>query len=302
VKKYPDSCPQERIVEEITNQGDGSRMTVRKDIKALVELGVLYIHKEKQNSSVHNVRIKVESYNILKSVLDELAKIREAFLSLAIASKEVIDWYYDEIRRIYNSNGGKLSKENVYEIDSLIQTTFDARISLWDLFQHFIGIYLLHSILEWPRKIADIKALDRLNTVLFETIKEIHTKVSKCNDTPKDLPLTGSKTYITGKVIDRLFFLKHEELYKAIINFEFVGLDEYAENVIDPLWKSGLQYAADGLYAAYQYSEDYQLEIQGRIDKSRDWREEVNRYVKGLSADTKAWLRSNSDKDYLKNT
>jgi hypothetical protein len=87
-------------------------------------------------------------------------------------------------------------------------------------------------------------------------------------------------------------FLKHDELYKAIIKFEYVGVDEHAENVADHLSMSGSQYIADGLYASYAYDESSSQwrTIQEKIDRSRDWRWVVNRYVKGLPADTKAWL------------
>jgi hypothetical protein len=65
-----------------------------------------------------------------------------------------------------------------------------------------------------------------------------------------------------------LFFLKHDELYKAIINFEYVGVDEHAENVADHLWMSGSQYIADGLHASYvcDDSSSQWRAIQEKID------------------------------------
>lgn len=289
VKKNPDSCIKERIVESLTAQGIGSRMTILKDIKELEELKVICIDKEKQNSQVHYVRINSDS--VLYSVLEELGNIKKAFLSLTEATKYEFNGYYRSMLDIYrkvDSNGGKIDMNDEYheldQIESIQDDISLARTSLQNLFQHFMGIYLLHSIFEWPKKVADKKALDKLYTALFETIKEIHIELSNCYYFPED------KAHMIGEIVNQLFFLKRDKLYNSIIDLGCIGVDKYAEAVLDLLWKSGFQYAADGLEQAYKESSPRRREIEKNIDKLRDWRDVVNKHVNSLSDIEKVFI------------
>jgi hypothetical protein len=304
VKKNPDSCIKERIVESVIAQGIGSRVTILKDIKNLEELEVIYIDKEKQNSQIHHVRIN--SNSVFISVLEDLGNIKKAFFSLAEATKYAFNGYYRQILEIYKeveSKGSKIDMNEEYneadQVEGIWETISLAKRSLESLFQHFIGIYLLHSIFEWPKKVEDKKALDKLYTALFETIKEIHIELSNCYHFAED------KTHMIGEIVNQLFFLKRDKLCNAIVDLECVGVGEYAEDVLDLLWKSGFQYTADGLEQAYKYEESSprRREIEKNIDKLRDWRDVVNKYVNSLPDPImKAFIRSGSNKGYIQNT
>jgi hypothetical protein len=258
VRNNPDSSIKERIINALTDEGKGSRKTILKDIKVLEDYGMVYVHKEKPNSQVHYVRIRNDS--ILLRVTEDLELFKKNFSSLVEAAKRVIN----ELE--------PWNKSDKYEGEyQEIRIAVDIEISLQTLFEHFLGIYMLYSVFDWPTRVDDRLALDRLYAIVFETIKEMRFKLSELL-----VLYTGPHLFI-GDIIGQLFILKPDRLHRTIEDLKAGRLGEYAEPVLDSLWQSGLPFVPDGVLYAYQFVKTKKKEQRKLVDKWKlnDWRNVV---------------------------
>jgi DNA-binding transcriptional ArsR family regulator len=288
--EHPDSTIKERIIENLTKAGKGSRKTILRDIRTLEDLGVIYIDKEKPNSQVHYVRIRND--NVLLSVMDELATLKDAFSVLIDDAKQTFDYFYRNI--------GVIIASKKYRLEDAQLAVVHAQISLQILFQHFIGLYFLYSIFVWPREVADKKTRDRLHTMLFETIREIQIKLADVHyphvENHKDFRGLDQQ-FVNSEIIDDSFILKEDKLHKTIIDLEYIGLGEQGEAVLDLLWKFGFRFVPDGYFHIYLWGDSKKKEILNlHLDKVRDWRYIVKEYVEDLPPDEKKWSRAVSNK------
>lgn len=280
VRNNPNSCIKQRIVDSLTADGKGSRKTILKDIEKLVEYGILYIDKKKPNSQVHYVRENNDS--ILLPVIEHIRNLKDAFSLLIDEAKMEFDEIYERTK-VYDVG-------NREEFFNDQQTLVDAQLSLKILFQHSIGIYLLYSLFVWPQEVTDKKTLDKLYTVVFDGLKEIQIKLSEVFVSYSESDL------MTGDIIDDLFTLKPEKLYSTVINLEYIGLGEYCEAVLDPLWKFGFRFVPDALLHVRDYMEEHKRRRLNMMDKLKDWRNIVKEHVNNLPPDQKKWSRAVSDK------
>jgi hypothetical protein len=256
VRNNPDSTIKERIIKTLTDEALGSRKTILKDIKILEEYGMVYIHKKKPNSQVHYVMIRNDS--ILLRMTEDLEHFKKNFSSLVEAAKRVINderWNKDDYDEV---DGVRILNERIVKIELSLQT----------LFEHFIGIYMLYSVLDWPTRLDDRRALDRLHAIVFEMIKEIRLELSELPQLPN---------LFIGDIIEQLFILKPHKLHRTVEDLKASGLGQYAEPVLDSLWQSSLPFVPDGVLYTYRVNEKMRKRNRKFIDKwkLRDWRNVV---------------------------
>jgi hypothetical protein len=252
VRNNPNSTIKERIIKTLTDEGKGSRKTILKDIKTLEVYGMVRIDKEKPNSQVHFVRIRDDS--ILLQMMKDLEHFKKNFSSLVEAAKRV---FKDEpLNKDDYDDGVRILNGRVLNIEIALQT----------LFEHFIGIYMLYSVLDWPSRLDDRRALDRLHALVFEMIKEIRLQLSELPQLP---PL------FIGDIVEQLFILKPHKLHRTIEYLKASGLGVYTEPVLDSLWQSSLPFVPDGVL--YAYRSPKQKEQRKLMDKwkLKDWRNVV---------------------------
>jgi hypothetical protein len=149
-----------------------------------------------------------------------------------------------------------------------------AHESLWILFQHFVALYILNCTVVWPRTVSDRKMLDRLYSLVFDTIKEIQLRLPVHHE---HLEL------LTGEHVHDTFILKDNKLYNSVRYLEPVGLGKSTSDLLDMLWKVGLDFVPDALLHTYELNEKGKNERKKRWSgKMKDWRNELNWYVNRL--------------------
>jgi hypothetical protein len=244
-----------RIIDDLTKRGKGSRMTILRDINTLVEEEVLYVYKVKQNSQTHYVHRSKES--LLLSVTTDLRRLKNAFFTLC-----------DESKNAFTRMIEKMDTQRSWGDMSLIAR---AHTSIWTLFRHFVSICMLNCTVVWPQKIGvrDRKMLDTLYSIVFDTIKEIQIKL------PEAIHYEHLEI-LTGEHIHESFVLKDHKLYDVIRRLEPVELDKCAKELLDVLWKVGLDFVPDALFHNYEYGEELRRKRQKTLKrKTKDWRSQV---------------------------
>jgi Fe2+ or Zn2+ uptake regulation protein len=282
IRNTSNSLVKERIIEHLTKDGKGSRKTILKDIKQLEEYGMVYIDKEKPNSQIHYVRIQNKS--VLLSVMENIKNLRDAFFLILDASKIK----FDELNEIIESNDAEEGEDRA---GSLQVGIVHAEVSLQRLFQHSFGMYVLYSLFVWPKEVNDKKTLDKIYTVVLNGLKEIQMKFAEIFGEKSE-----SAESIVGDIIKELFVLKPDNLYSTIINLEYVGLGEYGEAVLDPLWEFGFRFVPQGLLDFHELNEEGKRDSLAKIEGLKDWRDIVSRRVDKLPPSAKDWARAVSDK------
>jgi hypothetical protein len=223
----------ERIIQYLTANGKGSRKTILRDINTLEAEGVVYFYREKPNSQTHYVHKSKDS--ILLLVIDDLHRLKNAFFALI-----------DETSNTIAEMMEKMKGQNIPATPETLRPLIDIYESLWILFQHFIAVYILNCTVVWPKKVSDRKMLDRLYSLTFDTVKEIELRLS-------EIVFRWQLEYLRRRYIRDTFVLKGDKLYDIIRCFQQVGLNKYADDLLDILWKVGHDFVPDAFFHAPKY-------------------------------------------------
>jgi tetratricopeptide (TPR) repeat protein len=146
------------VINELSEKGLGSRVTILKDIKKLEDYGIIVARKANKNTSTYSLYI---NNNYIKDLIDIHEDFEKSFIELAEKLKsKIFDDDLFKIQPIPNQNTLKV----VHEI--LL------------IYVHFIAMNMLHAIFNWPEMIRDHDKLIKLNAILFANLQKLHASVS----------------------------------------------------------------------------------------------------------------------------
>ena len=142
----------------------GSRITVRNDLAELEAEKYIIVRKDKPRSQTHRLFINEE--NILVKVTSEMNEFKKKYFALLKTMKT--NYQQIESKR----------KDFLHSRRQPIDDEYSNVRLAWFLYNHFIGVYLLRALFGW-QDIKDTQTVNKLYIILFETILEIHLKLSE---------------------------------------------------------------------------------------------------------------------------
>ena len=164
---------------------------------------------------------------------ENIGNLRDTFFELIVEAKRIISIKLSATA--LQSPKDKLSPAHLEDMKAIILT----QESLRTLLEHILGIYMLYFILEWPKKVSDPIRRQKLYTITFQKIQEIHLKLLET------FP-AGQKSN-TERIVDDFFVLKPDLLKETFTSLNDIGLGDQAKSVIDLLWKFSSPFISDGL-------------------------------------------------------
>jgi hypothetical protein len=127
------------------------------------------------------------------------------------------------------------------------------------------------------KRITDKGTLDTIYAIAFETIKELGYRVSEVMRL-----VTGTDNFFTlysSITTEKLFVLKPHKLAEIFQYLKEGGLEEFSDDVMDPLWKASLPFVNDSLLQVYQLADQPEerkslLRVKDEM-KLNDWRQVI---------------------------
>ena len=215
IRKKPE-ISQQKVIDELSPQSMGSRMTVIKGIKNLNKIGLIKILKDKPNSQIHKLVVNEDS--LFGSVTHDLDNFKETYLKLLNKSSRKINLKLEE------------------------HETF--LINIISLYTTLLHTYIIQSILIWTSQIRDRDVLDKLFKLVLHRMSEIGNKISvvfKIESTVPQIDKAIIYKYLKSPLIKSFFF---SHLYLDLNIMEYLtryadkyGVEKEIEGVLDIVWK-----------------------------------------------------------------
>jgi hypothetical protein len=223
VEKNP-GTNKEEIISYLTNEGIGSRMTIRKAIANLIEYGMISQRRatDKPNNQVLELYINEDS--VFLSVYRELDKFKNLF--------------FDRIEKIRQKD---LDQNTWVEIDALL-------VHLVYICLHVLGAYLFYFFLRWPTQIYDVAIRNKLYAIIIYRIVEIQSKLSevffiKSTAIQKYYSVLPSEiddpAPILATFCSHMGVLKPDTIVKILEDYKKCNAHEEIIPLIDSAWKIG---------------------------------------------------------------
>jgi hypothetical protein len=211
----------EDIIKKLTQDSQGSLMTIRKDIKILEEeYNMIISKKDKSNRWISQFYINEDS--ILLDTYNNLNNFKKNFI-------ETID------NIVKDENWSKNVELNKFDI---------VISSLILIYVHTLNTYITYILLEWSNKLEnDTTLLNKLFSLIFFTFVEINLKLINSFRIPYVKPLTGLPTFkeITSPVsqgfLYNQFLLKPHIILNVLKEYQKIKLHPYIFPLLDSAWK-----------------------------------------------------------------
>jgi hypothetical protein len=205
------NCNKQSVVRAL--YGKLSRVPVINTIKELCEDNVITARKENQNSRDH--KLSVNTGNILFKVSKELDDFDKSFfVLLKRVSKE-----YD---RLYSHKIPRDSQQR--DILNLLSECFH-------IFYELVDIYLVRSVLEWPKIVTDRETKRQIYSMVFTKIIDIYLRMSETCSSRK-LGFLASNTTISFQ--RRIYYT--EKLIHHFNSFTNGGMEKEIDDVLECMW------------------------------------------------------------------
>jgi tetratricopeptide (TPR) repeat protein len=208
----------QKVVDKVSEEGKGSRVTILNDIEILIENGLISARKIKKNSPNYNLYVN-DSY--LKDLIDIYNEFEECFIEMIEKIKPQI--FTDN----FVSNFKNDKSQNQLKILHVINT----------IYSHFIAMVLIHAIFNWPEMIKDDEKLNKLNTILFAKIQKLHKAISESfRHESNKLQFTLDVPLLANTVLS-WFKLNPSYLKSSIHLAKVYNLSSQMDKILDITWK-----------------------------------------------------------------
>ena len=217
IKNNPD-CNKQKVVNAL--DGQLSRVPILHTLKELKKEGIISESKEKQNSRDH--KLNVNAGNIVVSVSQEIDELEKAFFSLFKSIKKKYDAVYS------SANSTNTYKGNIQDDVSKIVDL------LWEsssIFYEIVNVYLLRSVILWPKKVQDKDVLKKLYSIVYTKIADISLRLSevlKLHSALDYSPLFYTNTWRNVYATEN--FAKHVKLFKDS------NMEKESELLLNSIW------------------------------------------------------------------
>ena len=215
--------------------GQYSRVPIYDAITFLDRNQMIVIRKDKHNSQVHRLFINDDS--LLLALIHDLDSFEKNYLQL--------------LRKV-QKNEPKGSMMTIY--------------APFTIYQHLLGMYLIHSLQTWPRQTDDPLMLKRLYTTLFSRLSKIHLEIYKIHH--QMAGQSSARDLVWHDMIKRSFLIHYEIRFFHWYCNKIKAVEEF-ENVMDVVWR--ISY--DFFPLSDLWKEVDKLKNGKEMDKFRDWRE-----------------------------
>ena len=215
----------QNLVDWGTSQHIGSRNTILKAIDRLEESGIIEVDKGKPNSTIH--RLYINNDSILLLVMEELDGFENVFPDL--------------IEKINSRSKGHDLNGIPYN-----QNELNFFVTLFVVYQQFIGMLVYHAIHTWPARLKDDNTLKRLYATLFSRLRKIQLNLTCAikTDKPYNYSIDVSKTVVQLLFVMQPSHIKHlQSMGKA-----YDAINE-VETLLDVVWKVSRTYFRYSMWA-----------------------------------------------------
>jgi hypothetical protein len=211
----------EKVIFELTKEGVGSRMTIRKAIANLLEYGMILQRKQKDKPNNQVLELYVNKDSIFLAVYSEL----DNFTNLTL----------DLVEKITRKNlHQKSNSKNNELLDHL----------LW-VYHHVLGAYIINFMLRWTTEIHDKVLRNRLYAIVLYRMTEILSKLSENFEESERIPDIRTPTVsvafspILQTFVQHLFLLTPETIVKILEDYKKYNMHKEVIPLIDSAWKIG---------------------------------------------------------------
>ena len=211
----------EKIISRLTEEGVGSRMTIRKAITSLAEYDLILQRKQKDKPNSQIWEMYVNKGSIFLTVYNELDNFRNLF--------------FDLIK--------KITKRNLVQKTSFEYNNLEYHL-LW-ICHHVLGAYLSYFVLKWPTQIHDIVVQNKLYTIVLYKIVGILSKLSETFEEYERVPdirtPTISVTFspILQTFVQHLFLLTPKVVVEILEDYKKYDMHKEVIPLIESAWKIG---------------------------------------------------------------
>jgi hypothetical protein len=240
-------CTAEDIVK---GQNKIGRKKVFKILNELKKEAIIL--SEQSETNRRNIKLFVNGNNLLVSVPRQLEEFNKVFFDLLMKAEE------------------KVSDKTNYEQDLIYDLIL--------IYQHVVGIYLLNSLLIWPKILKDKNSLNNLYTMFFGKIVEIQSKLSEIFKVTDFLPPFNQATVaavdspLSNSLITDSFHLSPANMLRIVDVCKRYQILNEVKPVLDVAWKIG--------FDIYPYTElDLNLIPEDRDTVLKDWRIAIGYYM-----------------------
>jgi hypothetical protein len=167
ITNNPD-CSKESVNRYMNGLHAASRATTIKDLSDLENDEIININRQKQNS--RDVKLRVNSGNIVVLVTIELEQFEKAFVALLNKVRTEFDNTYSDIKKIHPNN---LSKKDLSKVNPILESMTE----LLRIFYELVDSYMVRSLMFWSNKVQDKDALKKLYSIVFTKISDIQLHI-----------------------------------------------------------------------------------------------------------------------------
>lgn len=217
-----------------------SRMTVLKTINGLVAKGFIIKREDK---------IKHRTYHLFVNHQDVAISFEKDLQAFKHFYTSLIGFISQDLMKSSNN------KNNKSKHDNLIRAILGP-------YKHLYMMYITSDLLLWNKRPLDNDTLHRKFSVFFKIMKEILVKLIKL------FPDNKSNQITNQLLTDNSYGLSELHILHILKTFDEYGLSDYAEPVVDVLWK--LSYPILPLIYPSQYKKHF------RDGTLKDWRKLFN--------------------------
>jgi hypothetical protein len=164
------------------------------------------------------------------TVSNELKEFEEAFFSLLIKVKEKFEALYLEIWTQYSSDPSKRDLLKIHPIINLISESFH-------IFYEVVDIYMIRSMMIWPKKIQDRDILRKLYSIIFTKIADIQLRMSDLLSTTA----AGNFNHIIQLSISSKIY-STKKMMEHFDSFRNCNMEKEIEQVLNSTWKISNEY------------------------------------------------------------
>lgn len=232
VKKYPE-CQKEDVIIHCSSIGEGSRVTLSKSIKELIDEGFLNEGKEKKNSK--SFKLTVVDGNLLLTIPQDLQDI---FSSLITFTKIVRNKMNEEVE--------SMNITSAVDMNSYVNKS-EGRKSL-PLLPYYVteiinNLYTFYFNFILPKKIERINMIRRLYSLYFESLSNVYPSIlTELGDNVSHNPDTYAQTKMD--IYEGHLQSDHPGLYpiyRTVRLCKINGIDEQLYEVLDQLWLKNME-------------------------------------------------------------
>jgi Fe2+ or Zn2+ uptake regulation protein len=218
VKDHPGTS-KEKVIQQLTQEGAGSRMTILRALDNVEAYGLISARKEKQNSQTY--KLYVNQDNTFLTVYNDLHIFGNIF-------SNIIE---------------KITEKGLHKSDWLERNSLLYHLVL--LCHHVLGVYLIYFMLKWQKEILDKEVLNKLYSIVVYRIIEIQSKLSETFKTSGRVPDFSRASVgevfspILQSSIHHMFLLDPERIIEILEDYKKYDLHEEIMPLIDKTWKIG---------------------------------------------------------------